>query len=151
VTRDEFLSLPAPVALRLLLGVLDPETIATLLAQARPKLPFAPRFDRAIFRKEGIMWASEVDMDGLAYWHRKYTEGAAKGGQYAEADKKNAAALERWIEWRQCYPDAIWSGERDRAAVTAKPPSNKPCVYARPGQRPRPPPQPDEEVDPENF
>ena len=152
MTPDEFLSLPAPVALRILFDALDPDTAAAVLAQPKPKLPLPPRFDRTIFRKEGIMWASEVDLVGLVYWHTKYTQSAAAGGQYADSDRKNAAALDRWLEWRRCYPDAIWQGERDQTTVIAKPPSNKPMVYARNGQRKAAPPPPqDEEIDPNTF
>ena len=64
--------------------------------------------------------------------------------------KKNAESLARWIAWREWYPEAVWSGERNREAVVAKPPSSKPMVYARQngGHRPAPPP-PDDDINPD--
>lgn len=152
MTPDEFLSLPAPVALRILFEALDPDTAARILAKPKPKLPLPPKYDQSIFRREGIMWASETDLEGLRYWRTKYLQSEAAGGQYAEQDKKRAASLERWIKWREAYPDVAWSGERDRVAIVAKAPSNKPTVYPRNGQR-RAPQQPaqEEEIDPDTF
>jgi hypothetical protein len=150
MTPEEFLSLPAPVALRILFDCLDEDTSAAVLAKEKPKLPLPPKFDQVIFRKEGVMYASECDREGLAFWHKRSLESAAKGGQYAEKDAKTRDSLARWMAWREVYPDAVWSGERDREPVVAKAPSSKPTVYPRAnGQRRAPSPPPQEDINPD--
>ncbi len=88
MTREEFLSLPLPVQVRLLFDSLDEESSRALLAQEKPKVPLPPRYDLAIYRQGGNMWASETALEGLEYWAKKYKAGADGGGQYAEADGK---------------------------------------------------------------
>ena len=133
MTRDEFVSLPAVVALRVLYDCLDEETVKALDAKEKPKLPLPPKYDRSIYRRDGVQWASETDSEGLRFWHKRAADSAAGGGQYAEKDAKHAAALTKWIEWRECFPDAVWSGERGDVQTTARGPSSKPTVY--PSQR----------------
>jgi hypothetical protein len=152
MTRDEFLSLPPTLALRLLFDALDEETTVALLRQECPKVPRSPKYDQPIYRRDGIMWASETDAEGLRFWLGKYQASAAGGGQYAEADAKRAKQMEHWIAWRECFPDAAWSGERDRTSLVAKPPSNRPAVYPRAGNGQRqqaPQTQQQDDIDPE--
>ena len=151
MTPEEFLALPPAVALRILLESLDEETRGTVLSRDKPKLPLPPKFDQMIFRREGVVYASETDLEGLRFWHKKSAESAAGGGQYAEKDAKRRDSLARWIAWREVYPEAVWSGERDRVALVAKAPSSKPTVYPRlaNGQRSAPTPPPQEDIDPD--
>lgn len=142
--RDAFLKLPPAIALRVLFDCLDEETVRAIGGVADIKPPRAPKFDRRIFRQGGIMWASELDNEGLRFWHGKACA-PPSDPKYAEANKKQAEELARWIAWREWYPDAVWSGERNNQQVTAKPPTQKPTVYPRQGNgnRPAPPPQED--------
>ncbi len=143
MNRAEFLSLPPKLALRVLFDAIDDDTIRAIEAMEKPKVPLPPKYDFRIYRKDGFMWASETDSEGLTFWRNRYTDSAAKGGQYADKDKKNAAEMDRWLAWRECEPSAAWSGERNRERVVAQPPCAKPMVYAtqRNGQkRPEPPP-----------
>lgn len=145
MSPEEFFALPPAIALRVLYDCLDEATVAAIRDKAKPKLPLPPKYDQAIYRRDGVQWASETDLEGLLYWRKKSSESAAGGGQYADNDRKRAEALARWIAWRECYPEAAWSGERNRDNVTAEPPSSKPAVYPRTGggQR-RAPPEPDD-------
>jgi hypothetical protein len=152
MTRDEFLALPPAVGLRVLFDALDEDTARVIASLDKIKLPLPPKYDQMIFRQGGVMWASETDIEGLRFWHRKSTDGQGDP-KWAEQNKKRADSLARWIAWRECFPDAVWSGERDRAAVVAKAPSSKPMVYARSGNGQRqapPPPPPPEDIDPDS-
>lgn len=145
--RDAFLRLPASVALRVLFDCLDEDTVKAIGHMEEPAAPRCPKFDRKIFRQGGLMWASECDAECLGYWHKRATE-PASDPKYEDANRKQAEELARWIAWREWYPVAIWSGERDGKRGLAKPPSSKPTVYPRTGNgQPAPPPQ-DDEVDP---
>jgi hypothetical protein len=146
--RESFLSLPITVQIRMIFDALDEDASRFILNQDKPKIPFSPKYDFPIYRSGGIMWASETAAEGLHYWRKKYQQSADSGSEYAAKDAKKVAVLEKWIAWRECFPDATWSGERNDRAVTAKPPSTRPEVYQREGggQRREPPPQ-DEGVD----
>ncbi len=133
MTKEAFLQLPAAVAIRVLFDCLDEDTVKAIGNAEAPAAPRSPKYDQAIYRKEGVMYASETDLSGLLFWHARAVTSAASGGQYADKDKKNAESLARWIAWREWYPDAVWSGERNREAVVAKAPSAKPIVYPRTG------------------
>ncbi len=147
MTPEEFFALPAPMALRVLWDCLDEGTTAALLAKEKPKLPLPPKFDMPIYRKGGFQYASETDMEGLRYWHKRAVESAARGGEWASKDAKKAKDLERWIAWRDCFGETPWSGERNNQMVTAGPPSARPAVYEKSGGgRPATPP-PDDDVD----
>lgn len=145
--RDAFLQLPAAVALRILFDCLDEETVKAIGHVEAPKLPLPPKFDAMIFRSGGFQWASETDLEGLRFWLAKAQEPGDP--KWAEQNKKRVDSLTRWIAWRECYPDATWSGERDRKQGVARGPTAKPKVHPRVsnGSRPAAPPQ-DDEVDP---
>lgn len=142
MTRDEFLSLPPTVALRVLLDA-APKLVESLSAISMPPLPRRPRYDFAIYRKDGVQWASETDLSGLQWWRDRYQQSAEGGGQYAEKDAKRVASLDRWIAWRQAEPAERWVGERGDVDTTAAPPCAKPRVYSRDAQR-QPEPEPEQ-------
>jgi hypothetical protein len=151
--RADFLRLPLPLQVRLLFDALDEDTSRALLAQDKPKVPLPPKYDLAIYRQSGIMWASETALEGLQYWHKKYKAGADGGGQYAAQDAKRVGYLDKWIAWRELFPAECWSGKRNDDDVVAKPPSTKPIVYPRAnsnGQRRQTEPQTDD-VNPDEF
>lgn len=137
MNRSDFTSLPLSLALGLLWDAAqdaDRITTARYLEDAEaPKPARPPRFDSAIYRRDGVMYASETDLDGLRFWHKRAAESAANGGQYAEKDEKQAKALAYWIAFREQNPSAIWTGERNREQVTARAPMAKPEVYQRTG------------------
>lgn len=153
MTREDFFSLPMILQVRLLFDALDEEASRALLAQERPKVPLPPKYDLAIYRQGGNMWASETALEGLVYWAKKYKADAAGGGQYAEQNAKRLANIEKWIAWRELFPSESWGGKRNDDDVVARPPSTKPTVYPRVGgsqRRPAPEPQ-NNDVDPDNF
>src|SRR5687768_9894209 len=129
MTRDEFFQLPAALAVRVIFDCLDEETVRAIEGTEAPKRPLPPKYDQIIYRREGAMWASECDQSGLEFWHRRASE--SSDPKYKESDAKKASSLARWMAWREWYPDAVWSGERNREPVVAKPPSAKPTVYPR--------------------
>lgn len=151
--REEFLSLPLLLQVRLLFDALDEESSRALLAQEIPTIPKAPRYDLAIYRSGGNSWASEHSLEGLVWWRNRYQQGANGGGQYAAQDAKRVSNLDKWIAWRELFPSECWGGTRGEAEVVAKPPTTKPTVYQRAGgsQRKAPPPQQQDDVDPDNF
>lgn len=138
MNRAEFSALPPSIALSLLWDALrlDETELASALA---PRTPRPPKYDQAIYRRDGVSWASEYDVEGLRYWRDKKSQ--SSDPKYAEKDKKAAAALGFWITWRMCEPSAPWTGERNRDVVTARAPSGKPEVYPRQGGRREPEPQ----------
>ena len=130
MSPDEFLALPPSLALRVLLEA-APGLVAKLADIQAPPIPRRPRFDFAIYRKDGIQWASETDAEGLGFWRKRYQESADKGGEYAAKDAKRVKAIDAWIAWRMVESSAPWSGERNDAEVTAAPPSARPRVYPK--------------------
>lgn len=135
MNRDEFSALPLKLALETLWDSLPESCLDHIKAVPKLEPSRAPKWDTCIYRKDGITWASEYDLEGLRFWHKRSEESAASGGQYAEKDEKTAKALGYWITWRGENPAARWTGERNREQVTAKPPLSKPEVYPRDGQR----------------
>ena len=132
MTRDEYTALPASVAL----GFIWDNGLGARLADVpAPKPPLPPKYDARVYRKGGHQWASETDLESLLYWHGKYTDNAANGGQYADKDAKRARALDYWISWRKAFPAAAWSGERDNVQVVAAPPSRTPRLHERDNER----------------
>lgn len=151
MTRDEYLSLPVAIQLRVLFDALDEETARVIASAEKPVLPKPPKFDQMIFRNGGVMYASECDMEGLRFWHKRSVDGFGDP-KYGESNKKRADSLSRWIAYREVFPEAVWSGERDREPVVAKAPSSKPIVYPRgnaPRRAPAPPP-PEDDIDPDS-
>lgn len=148
MNRDEFSALPASVALGILWDAF-PGLEKKLADVVAPKRPRPPKYDQAIYRKEGVQWASETDVEGLRFWRARYTASAQKGGEYAAKDLKRSDALGFWIAWRLAEPMTQWSGERNREQVTAKMPSGKPAVYPRDGSR-RPAAAPQDDADFDN-
>lgn len=130
MTPEQFLALPAPIALRLLFDALDEETTRALLEKDVPKRPNAPKFDQAIYRNAGVQWASETDLEGLRFWLAKSSD-PQSDPKYADANRRRAESLSRWIAWREWFPDVAWVGERDSRQGAAKPPSSRPTVYTR--------------------
>jgi hypothetical protein len=130
MTREEFIGLPAAVALSILWDA-SPGLQGKLENVLPPKPARSPKFDAIIYRKDGVQWASETDVEGLRFWRGRYLESAAKGGEYAAKDEKRAKALDFWIAWRLAEPTTCWTGERNNVVVTAAPPSGKPMVYSR--------------------
>ena len=91
----------------------------------------APKFDTSIIRKGGmVQFASETDLAGLMFWKGRADE-PPSDPKYAESNAKQSKALSYWIAYRQAEPNAVWSGERNRQPVTARPPSGKPETYPR--------------------
>lgn len=130
MTRDEFLSLPPTVALRVLLDAF-PSLEQKLAAVPKPVLARRPRYDFSIYRKDGVQWASETDIEGLSFWRKRYQESAESGSEWAAKDAKKVKNLDAWIAWRLVEPSAQWSGERNDADVIAAPPSGKPRVHPK--------------------
>lgn len=133
MTKAEFLALPMVLQVRLLFEALSEETSRALLDREAPQIPKSPRYDLAIYRQGGNSWASEHSLDGLVWWRNRYKAGAEGGGQYAEQDRKRVTNLDKWVEWRELFPNECWSGTRGNEDVTAKPPTTKPTVYPRQG------------------
>ncbi len=141
MTRDELLSLPPSIALRVLLDAMSaslPEVLDNISRQEKPKVPRPPKYDLRIRRKNGFQLASETDLEGLRFWLERYRSNASEGGQYAEQDEKRASALSYWVAWREAAPDVPWTGERNDTVVTSAAPTGKPRVYEWPQRRDKP-------------
>lgn len=132
MTREEFLALPASVALALLWDHC-PDIARVLASATAPQVPRAPRYDARIYRKDGYQWASEMDLGSLVYWKSKYS--SSTNEKYAEKDAKRARELEYWIAWRRVDPTSRWTGKRNDEEVTADAPRPKPFIYAREQRR----------------
>ncbi|MCC6642756.1 MAG: hypothetical protein IT386_16470, partial [Deltaproteobacteria bacterium] len=77
MNRQEFTGLPLSLALGLLWDALESRNPCAHLDGAEPPKPARPpRFDSAIYRRDGITWASEYDAEGLRYWRDKNAAGA---------------------------------------------------------------------------
>jgi hypothetical protein len=132
MTRDELLALPPNVAIKVLLQALAktvpslPQELARIDA---PKTPRPPKYDLRISRKGGYQWASETDLEGLRWWLNRFEVSAAEGGQYSDKDAKRAEKLRYWVDWRECYPDTPWSGQRNDEPCKASAPVAKPAVH----------------------
>lgn len=136
MTRDEWCSLPSPLALRVLWDALGEGTRNAIQDAPAPQVPPAPKWDTMLFSKGGIVWASECDVSQLRY----YRDRAAKNDNpaYAEQDAKRIKALNYWIEYRAYMPNTQWTGERNRQTVSAAAPSARPRVYDREQRDPQP-------------
>jgi hypothetical protein len=126
LTKDEFSSLPPSIALGMLYDIAK----AKLEPLKLPKVPFPPKYDGRLARKNRqFCYMSEMELESLKYWHQIYLD-KPKDSEWADKDKKTATALGYWVEWRTCFPTVAWSGERDREKVTAQPPSRDPELHA---------------------
>jgi len=123
---DEFFSLPVALQIKTLL-LAAPTLADKLVLMEAPRVPRPPAFDQRIRCKNGFMWASETDLNGLHYWR----DAALKPGnpEYAEKNAKQAKSLEYWIAWRECSPTEQWHGERFHEQIKAEAPSSKPRIY----------------------
>ena len=136
MTRDEWISLPPALALRVLWDALPAGALAILEQTPAPQVPRAPKYDTEIYRKDGVTYASEYDAEGLRYWRDRAKQ--STDPKYAESDAKKAKALDFWIEYRAYFPNAPWTGERNRQTVTADTPSPKPRIHPRQARRDAP-------------
>lgn len=141
MTRDEFCSLPAAVALGIVYDLARPK----LDAMPKPRLPLPPKFDGRLARKDGFVWISEMDLNSLEWWLGKKSEAAQRDDQYAERNRKTADTLAKWVEWRKLFPNERWNGTRGDDRVTADAPSREPQVHdwdnkKKPSQRGSSPP-----------
>lgn len=128
--RSDFVALPTSTALGVIWDAF-PALAAKLEAVLVPKVAMSPKYDTVLFRSDGVQYASECDVSQLRYYLMRSEESAAKGGEWAEKDKKRAVALQYFIDWRLVEPHTRWSGERNREKVTAEPPSSRPKTYPR--------------------
>jgi hypothetical protein len=106
--------------------VFEREALADITVGRKP-LP--PQYDLRMYRSGGFQWASETTLEGLVWWCDKARQSAASGGQYAEKDAKRVKDFERWIAWREWFPDAQWQGKRNDDLVTGAPPADRPRVH----------------------
>lgn len=128
MTRDEWCSLPPALALAFLYDHAPAALADAIAAEPPPKIPMSPKYDYAVYTKGGVCWASEMDARELAFWISRSEGGDPK---YEESNAKRLKALSFWLEWRRLFPQAIWTGERNRRTVTAAAPSAKPTVYPK--------------------
>jgi hypothetical protein len=127
MNKDEFSALPASIALGILYDVYEKE----LARLPVPKVPLAPKFDSRISRKGGMfVWASEMLLNDLIFWHDRNAAGATDGSAYAEKNAKLAKSLSYWVNYRRAFPTEVWFGERGPSIkVRANPPSRDPEQY----------------------
>jgi hypothetical protein len=132
-----------------------------------PEVPRPPRFDGRLRREGGFVWYSELDLESLIYWRDKNAKSAEEGGKWAEANRKAADGLEKWVAWRELFPTAQWHGTRgDEKDCVGAVPARKPTVNKWPekkegatGTKPSgakgrgnaPPPEDNEDSDFNNF
>ena len=125
LSPEEFAALPSAMALKLLAG--HPSIAKYLATLDLPKVPRCPKYDLKIYRKGGYMWASETDLERLKFWRQRSLDSAAKGGQYADKDTKQAERLKYFIEFRTVESGAI-SLIRGDDMTDARAPAYKPRV-----------------------
>src|SRR5687767_9621383 len=84
MTPDEFLSLPAPVALRILLD--GSQKLKEIVENTeKPRGPLPPKYDFRLRRKnQRYVWASEASLESLAWELGRAKAEAAEGGQWAD-------------------------------------------------------------------
>lgn len=125
--KDEFVKLPLGLALGAIWDALNGDQ--KLATAPTPRIQPPPKYDTAIYRREGVQWASECSVDELRFWHGKKM--TSSNPEYAEKDQKIAKQLDFWIAYRIADPNSPWTGERNRQTVTARAPSGRPTVYPR--------------------
>lgn len=127
MTREEFLAMPVTIQVRLLLDMLKLDK--ELASREAPKPVRSPKYDMRISRKGGYQWASETDLESLRWWSNRYTSSAAECGIHADKDFKKAEKIAYWVAYREAYPDAVWTGQRNDDVCTASAPTGKPRVH----------------------
>lgn len=91
----------------------------------------APKFDTVLPAGDGlVIYASECSLKELRYQLGR-AQKPPRDPKYTESNAKRAKALGYWVTYRESHPTAVWTGERNRATVTAAPPADKPAKYAR--------------------
>lgn len=129
MTKDELLSLPAAVAIGLIWDA-SASLQQKLASVEKPRGPLGPKYDHRLRRKnQRYVWASEATLESLVWELGRARAEAAEGGQWAEKAAKNAATLERWVNWRTWYPHDRWQGTRGDNEVNALPPSKHPAMH----------------------
>jgi hypothetical protein len=126
--RSDFDKLPLALQVKLLADVVlkQPQLLDAI---DPPRVARPPKYDGKVYRKGGFMWASEMELESLQFWQKRYQEGSQSGGPYAEKDAKRAKELGYWIAWREQCPSEPWTGERFGEVVIAPAPRHKPAVY----------------------
>lgn len=126
MTREEFVALPAPLAL----GLVYDMARAKLEPMDAPRAARPPKYDDRFPKKKGFfVWCSELDLNSLEWWRGKKAESVAAGTEWAEKDAKWVAKLDKWIEWRRLFPYEPWSGTRGEDRASGAPPSRDPKLY----------------------
>jgi hypothetical protein len=129
MTPDDFLSLPAPVALRILLD--GSAKLKEIVENTeKPRGPLPPKYDFRLRRKnQRYVWASEASLESLTWELGRAKAEAVEGGQWADKAAKNAETLQRWVNWRTWEPVARWQGTRGDNGVHALAPSKHPTMH----------------------
>lgn len=134
MTRAQLLLLPPALALSVIYDCLDEATVAAITAKEPIVPPKQPRFDFALYGRDGVSFASECDLSQIDWHMERAKTSAESGGQYAEKDAAKLKKLAEWRYWRAVNPTALWVGKRgDTENVVAAPPSGRPAVYPRTG------------------
>ena len=138
MTPDDFKSLPTALQVRILARILFrtlPDFSAALEAEEKPEPARRPKYDMKLPAGKGqFRWASECDLEGLSYWHKRFSESE---GEWAEKDRSKAEKLQYWLSWRAEQPDAVWAGIRGDDEVTAQRPNGRPQMHPWSGPGPQ--------------
>lgn len=152
MTLAELLALPPVLAIKVIYDCLDEATVAAIAAKEPIRAPQQPRFDFALWGRNGNSYASECTLKQLDWHINRAKTSVESGGQWAERDKKRIEKLTEWRRWRGCNPTVIWVGKRgDEEATVAAPPSDRPREYPRVGGNGGQRQQQQDEIDPDNF
>lgn len=96
-----------------------------------PHVPKPPLYDGRLGKgSEGFVWMSEMTLRDLEWWEAAKRKSADTENQWTERNRKKAATLAKWIEWRRLFPNECWSGKRGDERATAAPPSRDPKVQS---------------------
>lgn len=91
----------------------------------------APKYDTGIPAGAGkVIYASECSLRELTYQLGR-AQKPPSDPKYLESNQKRAKALSYFVAYRQSNPTEQWRGERNRVAVLAAAPLDKPVVYDR--------------------
>lgn len=96
-----------------------------------PHVPKPPLYDGRLSKGgDGFVWMSEMLLRDLEWWEAAKLKSAETVNQWTDQNKKSAATLAKWIEWRRVFPNEIWSGKRGEARATAALPSREPKLQS---------------------